>query len=113
MTAMVVAVGSMGACSHVEAERRVVAEGYVAAHPELSEDARQDILEGRISKGMPKEQVIASLGGLPCKPPVHRWVSNGLQHEFCDLRGGSRTQHSGRILLFRENRLIGCEEYTH
>lgn len=110
---MAMAFGSLGACNHVESERRVVAEQYVAAHPELSEEASQDILAGRISKGMPREQVVASLGGLPCKPPVHRWVSDGLPHEFCDLRGGSRTQHSGRILLFRDNRLIGWEEYTH
>jgi len=107
--AMVVLVG----CSQVEAERRTVAEAYVAAHPGLPEEASQDILEGRIRRGMPREQVVASLGGLPCKPPVHRWASDGVDHEFCDLRASTRTQHRGRILLFRDDKLIGWEEYLH
>jgi len=104
---------AFGSCSQVEAERRSIAEAYVTGHPALSEEAKEDILEGRISKGMPREQVVASLGGLPCKPPVHRWVSDGIEHEFCDLREGSRTQHRGRILLFRADKLLGWDEYTH
>jgi len=111
VTAAVIAFGSIESCRNVEVGRRSVAESYVASHPELSEEARENILAGRISRGMPREQVIASLGGIPCQPPLHRWVSDGVENEFCDLRG--EEPHSGRILLFKEDRLIGWGEYKH
>jgi hypothetical protein len=99
------------ACAQVEAERLQQAQAYVAAHPELSSDARADILAGRISKGMPREQVVASLGGFACRPPVHRWVSEGVDHEFCEVQG--ETKHSGTILIFRADRLLSWDEYKH
>jgi hypothetical protein len=106
-----VAIGIFVSCSPLENERRRVAEGYVAAHPELPDQTKEDILAGRIGKGMPREQVVASLGGLACQPPINRWFSDGMEHEFCDIRG--ERPHRGRILLFRDNRLIGWEEYSH
>ena len=105
------AIGSSLSCRNVEAGRRSVAEAYVASHPELSEEARENILAGRVSKGMPRDQVIASLGGIPCQPPLHRWTSDGVENEFCDLHG--EEWHSGQILLFKEGRLIGWGEYKH
>ncbi len=37
-------------------------EVYVEAHPELSEQKKQDILAGRIRTGFSKEEVVASRG---------------------------------------------------
>lgn len=83
----------------------------MATHPELPRQAQEDILAGKVSRGMPREQVIASLGGLACRPPVHRWVSDGKEHEFCQLQG--ETRHSGTILIFQDDRLLSWDEYKH
>jgi hypothetical protein len=98
-------------CTGTEAERLQYAQTYAAAHPELSDEVRNDILGGRIVKGMLREQVVASLGGFVCRPPVHRWTSNGMEYEFCDIQGESR--HKGTILIFREDRLLTWDEYRH
>jgi len=95
----------------MEAERLRHAQVYVAAHPELSDGERGEILAGRISKGMPREQVVASLGGFACRPPAHRWESDGVEHEFCEVQG--ETKHSGTILFFRADRLVSWDEYKH
>ena len=99
------------ACTQVEAERLKYAQGYVVAHPELSEGEREEILAGRVSTGMSREQVVASLGGFACRPPVHRWVSDGVEHEFCEVQG--ETRHRGTILIFRADRLLSWDEYKH
>jgi hypothetical protein len=111
MTVGLFLLGCPVACSQIEAERLIHAQAYVAGHPELSGGERAEILAGRISKGMSREQVVASLGGLACRPPVHRWVSDGVDHEFCEVQG--ETRHSGTILIFRADRLLSWDEYKH
>ena len=111
LTILLLALLCPAACTQVEAERLKYAQAYVAAHQELSEREREEILAGRVSTGMPREQVVASLGGFACRPPVHRWVSDGVEHEFCEVQG--ETKHRGTILIFRADRLLSWDEYTH
>jgi hypothetical protein len=99
-------------CTQVEERRLQHARAYITAHPELSRQAKEDILAGRMWKGMPREQVIAALGGLACTKPDHRGAGpGGKEFEYCHVPG--ETRHTGTVLMFQDGVLANWEEYEH